>query len=229
MKNKTILTVKFLLSICLIFTYLFSFGHEGYDYKKKKQDSTTVATTDQSYQELNDESHGQSDNHHDQAHKIKSIKADLEDFPTLHPLVVHFPIVLLLLAALSQIAGLFVFNNELSWVTLFLIASGFIGAYVSGIYVHPHSIDLSEHAEKVLTAHETYANYTTWLGGIALLLKVASHFLFKRKLWIEIVVAVVIIAAAYSVSTAGHYGAQLIHIEGIGAMGKYLEIEGHQH
>lgn len=138
MKNKTILTVKFLLLICLIFTYLLSFGHEGYDYKKKKQDSTTVATTDQSYQELNDESHGQSDNHREQAHKIKSIKADLEDFPTLHPLVVHFPIVLLLLAALSQIAGLFVFNNELSWVTLFLIASGFIGAMGKYLEIEGH-------------------------------------------------------------------------------------------
>ncbi len=229
MKNKTILNVKILLFTCLIFTCLISLGHEGEKHKKKKQDSTTIEMTDHSHQESADEHHEQADDHHEQAHGPKAIKADFEDFPTLHPLVVHFPIVLLLLAAFSQAAGLFVFKNELSWVTLFLIAGGYVGAYVAGSYVHPHTGDIGEYAEKVLTEHETFASYTTWFSGIALLMKVASHFLLKRKLWAEVVVAVVLIAAAYSVSTAGHYGAQLIHIEGIGAQGKFLETEGHQH
>jgi len=229
MKIKTILSVKFLLLFCMIFTYLLSFGHEGDEHKKKKQDSTTIEATDHGHQEKMDDHHEQSDDHQEHAHQPKTIKADFEDFPTLHPLVVHFPIVLLLLAALSQAAGLFVFKNELSWVTLFLVAGGFIGAYVAGSYVHPHTDGISEYAEKVLEEHETFASYTTWLGGIALLLKLASHFLLKRKLWAEVVVAVVLIAAAYSVSTAGHYGAQLIHIEGIGAQGKFLETKGHSH
>ncbi|WP_298247807.1 hypothetical protein [uncultured Christiangramia sp.] len=35
--------------------------------------------------------------------------------------------------------------------------------------------------------------------------------------------------AAYSVSEAGHYGSQLVYIEGVGPQGEYLESEGHGH
>lgn len=41
------------------------------------------------------------------------------------------------------------------------------------------------------------------------------------------VVAVVLTMSAYAVLHVGHYGAQLVHIEGIGPQGKYLEMEHH--
>lgn len=237
MQNKTVLNLKNVMLLCLILTYTVSLGHGGKEHKKSKKDSTHVETSDHSHEgstddhheQAEDDHHAQEDHQHEHAQGSKALKADFNDFPTLHPLVVHFPIVLLLLAAISQIAGLFVFKNELSWVTLCLIAGGYIGAYVAGSYVHPHADGISEYAEKVLTEHENYASYATWFGGIGLFLKLVSHFLFKRKIWAEIVVAVVLVGAAYSVSTAGHYGAQLIHIEGIGAQGKFLETEGHEH
>ena len=220
-------------TLCILLGAVSTFGHGGEDHNKKKDTVATEAPVQDVEQQEEHATHVHSQhNDHDQISKEKPLKADLDDFPTLHPLVVHFPIVLLLLAAISQLAGFFVFKNQLSWITLFLVAGGFIGAYVAGSYVHPHTHGLSEYVERVLAAHENYASYSTWLGGIALLLKAVSHFLLKRKLWGEIVVAVVLIAAAYCVSTAGHYGAQLIHIEGVGAQGKNLDTgkqHNHQH
>jgi len=162
-------------------------------------------------------------------HSPKELRAEFDDFPTLHPLVVHFPIVLLLLAALSQIGGWFVFRNELSWVTIFLVGAGFIGAYISGEYVHPHTHGLSDQVNRLLTEHEDYAEFTTWLAGLGFLIKVMSHFLFKRKWWSEAIVTATLVACAYTVSITGHYGAQLIHIEGVGARGEFLELETGAH
>lgn len=227
---KIIMKTGMLFALCILLGTRYTFGHGGEDHTKKKDTVVTEVSVQNVEQQEVQATHDHSQhNNHNELTKNKPLKADLDDFPTLHPLVVHFPIVLLLLAALCQLAGFFVFKNQLSWVTMFLIAGGFFGAYVAGNYVHPHTHGLSEYAEKVLKEHENYASYTTWLGGIALLLKIASHFLLKRKLWGELMVTLVLVVAAYCVSTAGHFGAQLIHIEGVGAEGKYLDTEQHNH
>lgn len=209
------------------------YAHGGEDHGKKvKQDTVGTEAVEQDEHGTHEHANHDSENgahHYQHSDENKPLKANLDDFPTLHPLVVHFPIVLLMLAALSQLLSLFIFKRELSWITLFLVAGGFVGAYIAGSYVHPHTAGLSDYAERVLTEHETYASYSTWLGGIALVLKALSQFLLKRKLWGEIVVAVVLLASAYTVSVAGHYGAQLIYIEGIGAQGKHLESGHHNH
>ena len=153
----------------------------------------------------------------------KKEKASLEAFPTLHPLIVHFPIVLLLLSLLTQFTGLFVFRKELNWITLLLVFGGLIGAYVAAQLVHPHTTGLSETASWVLEKHEEYADYTLWTALAAFLLKIVSMFLLKKKIWMEVIILVVLAASAYSVSEASHYGAQLLHIEGVGSQGNYIE------
>jgi hypothetical protein len=63
----------------------------------------------------------------------------------------------------------------------------------------------------------------------------SSHkFLFQtitkniiKKFIPNALVAVILIATAYAITHAGHYGAQLVHIEGVGPQGKYLETEDH--
>lgn len=154
------------------------------------------------------------------------ITASLSDFPSLHPLVVHFPIVLLILAFFSQLAGLFVSKKTLSWVTMLLLFGGFIGALIAAELVHPHVHDLTEHARQVLHRHDLFATITEWLSGIGLVLKVISHFFLRLQLWMEIVVLAVLLGTAVSVSLAGHEGAQLAYIEGVGPQGHYLRTSG---
>lgn len=159
----------------------------------------------------------------------KPVKANLDDFPNLHPLVVHFPIVLLLLGGILQLIQLFVLKRNLDWVILLCVGTGFIGAYIAGVYAHPHTHDLSEIAKKVLEQHDRYAEWTIYASALGAVLKLGSLFLLRENKIFEILVFLVLGFAAYSVSEAGHYGSQLVYIEGMGPQGEYLESEGHGH
>ena len=160
--------------------------------------------------------------------------APFSEFPNLHPLIVHFPVVLLLLAFFAQIIGLFAWRTELSWVTFFLLIGGFAGAFLAAKVFHPHVGELSERLNHIFEAHEYYAYATVWLSGIAFFLKAISHFFLKRKTWAEIIVFLSIMSSAITVSLAGHLGSQMVFIENIGPQGNHLEEgahggEGHEH
>lgn len=213
------------LILVLASTVAFAHGDEGH---KKKQQQDTVVSANEDF------------NHHETEANVveqhishqhpENTMASLSDFPSLHPLIVHFPIVLLLLAFLLQTTSLFVFREPLSWVTIIILSLGFTGAIVAGKYVHPHTTnEISERAALVLAEHERFASLTIWLSGAGLLFKIFSHFFMKRKLWTEIIVALILLSAAITVGIAGHHGADLVHIEGIGPQGKFLEINHHNH
>ena len=151
-----------------------------------------------------------------------SIFAPYSEFPNLHPMVVHFPIVLLLLALLAQFIGLFGFRPQLSWFTLLLLLGGFVGALLASQVFHPHTTGLPEKIKEILETHEYYANLTTWLAGAAFVFKAISHFT-KRKTWAEVIIFLLITGSAVSVSLAAHLGSQMVYIEEVGPGGNYIE------
>lgn len=147
-------------------------------------------------------------------------------FSTLHPLVVHFPIVLLIVAALLQIIGLFYSKTNWDYITLFLLASGVFTAYLAGSFFHPHTEGLPSHAAEILERHEFFASLTLFASVAALILKVTGMFIVKsKKRLIEIITAFMLLFSAVSVSLAGHLGAYLTHVEGVGPQGKFIEPE----
>ena len=204
-----------------------AFSHGG---KKHKKDSTK-ATMD-STMKMGEEAHVQGDtvHHHDEGMKVdeSQVTADLDDFPTLHPLIVHFAIVLIIVAAGLQLLNILMMKMEISWIVAVILLIGVLAAWFAGRNFHPHTHGISEHAQLVLDQHDKWADWTTYSAIIALLLQVVNLFLFKGKRWAAAVIAIVLAVSAYSVSRAGHYGSQLVHIEGIGPQGKYLEME-HEH
>ena len=214
-------SVKLKATITLVFL-LFNMGialaHDDEDHKKKKKNPGTAQTEEMMSPE--DERN---------ANATAKRKVLLDDFPSLHPLVTHFPIVLLLLAALIQLTSLFVYREPFSWAALVIGIGGLAGAYTAGEYVHPHTSGLSESAQWVLEKHEQYADYTLWSAMVAVVLKIVSQFIMKRKMWLELVISIAFISSAYCVAEAGHFGAQLTHIEGVGPQGNFLELEEHEH
>lgn len=216
MKNLLICTIVLLISLSV------SFAHGG---KKHKKDSLKTVDSVATSQHVD----GDTIHHHDEAmgHDEKKVTADLDDFPTIHPLIVHFAIVLIIIAAAVQLVNVAVMKREISWIVTGILFTGVLTAWLAGKNFHPHTHGISEHAKLVLAQHDLWADWTINLGIVAFLLQVVNHFLLSGKRWALGVVALVMIGSAYCVAKAGHYGAQLVHIEGIGPQGKYLEMEHH--
>jgi len=149
----------------------------------------------------------------------------LQDFPRLHPLIVHFPIVLIILALIVEIVSIFVFKEELSWVSMVLIVFGFVGAFVATNILHggdPNLPALSDIARNTFERHERFAHLTELFSGIAVIVKILSHFLFKRKFWIVGLTVILMGCATYTITIAGEMGARLVHIDAIGVQGNQI-------
>ena len=147
----------------------------------------------------------------------------VEDFPNYHPLVVHFPIVLLIFAALFQILSFFLYRKEFSMATLLHLLAGTITVWLSSNTFHAHPMNLPEHVSVIYATHELMAQYTWWLALAALAAKSVSHCFVNRKWWSEAIVLILLAGASITVSIAGHHGAQLVHMGGVGPQGQYLE------
>lgn len=233
----------YFLIIVLLLTGTTLWAHGG---KKHKKDST-VAQADSIKQE---HEHGQGDTvrHHDEGMRPDQSKvtAELGDFPSLHPLIVHFAIVLIIVAAAIQLLNIFLLRREIAWIIAGILLVGFLTAWFASKNFHPHTHGISEHAKLVLQQHDKWADWTIYTAIAGLLAQTGYLiFLYYRSRLVHIpltgvdgfaktsirifsiVVALILVSSAYCVGRAGHYGAQLVHIEGIGPQGKYLEMEHH--
>lgn len=151
----------------------------------------------------------------------------LTDFPRLHPLVVHFPIVFILLAFVIQIISFFVYKRELSWAALFLIVLGFIGAFIATNLFHggdPNLSTLDPIAKATFEKHEHYAQLTEVFSGVAAIVKIISHFIFKKNLWVRLIATILMGCAVYAIHTTGEMGARLVHIDAIGVQGNKIPL-----
>jgi uncharacterized membrane protein len=209
-------------------------AHGGEKHEKKKAETSVVkaetADTARSTQTTPDTAAASSSaTVHTEAHEHtpSEVHASLSDFPNTHPLIVHFPIMLLMVAAAVLLANILFLRKELDWVATMAALIGFITAYLAANYNHPHTDGLTAHAQLVLDQHDLYAEWTVYLGAIGLVAQLLSQFLFKGKRWSVAVAALILTGSAYAVSMAGHYGAQLVHIEGVGPQGKFLEKHHH--
>ena len=149
----------------------------------------------------------------------------LSEFPSLHPLVVHFPIVFLLIAPFVWMAGLWRKQEpllKLAWVFGIL---GLATAYLAAEWIHPHTEGLSALADAALDRHDFWADMT-------LSMAFASSLLMSARIWIKryqktaaLLALAFALSAMFSVSRAGHFGAALTHVYGIGPQGQNLETD----
>jgi uncharacterized membrane protein len=140
----------------------------------------------------------------------------LKEFPNLHPLIVHFPISLLVLAVLAQLAVLFFPKNiQLKWLTFLLLLGGCIGSFIA-IQTAVHiSGDADEKAIPIFETHYLFGNLTFWFSLVSAIFRFLTIKWFLKR-WLEIIVTALIITTSIFVTITGHHGAKLVYIYGVG-------------
>lgn len=143
----------------------------------------------------------------------------LKDFPNLHPLVVHFPIVLLLLAIIAQALVLFFHKNiQIKWLTFILLLTGCLGALIAvqtGVHVNG---DADEKAIEIFETHRQFGLLTQWISIAATIIRFITIKWLKNKS-MEILLFIIVVSTGVCVTIAGHHGAQLVHIYNVGPQG----------
>ncbi|WP_143962885.1 hypothetical protein [Litoribacter populi] len=152
---------------------------------------------------------------------------DLDAFPSSHPLIVHFVIVLLIVGAILYGINIYFRKLSLYWTALVMYIFGLGAAYLASYPLHPHTAGLTEAAQEIMYLHDFWAYNTLTIGTIGAVLMIGNLFLFRRNRIAMTAVALVLLLTSYAVSMAGHYGAHLVHIEGVGPKGEFLEKHEH--
>lgn len=137
---------------------------------------------------------------------------DLFNLNHVHPMLVHFPIVLIMIGFLAQLLSLIFkdkgcFKDVAKWL-IYLGTIAAVAGYISGEYF---TKELTGEAGELKENHELFAKIAMWLmvGASALSLYLSYAKNPESKLnWI---VFFLTLAAAVSVGIAGFLGGSLVY------------------
>lgn len=135
----------------------------------------------------------------------------------LHAIVIHFPIALLVIGFISEIASFFYKKDFLKNVAFYLLLIGAIGAitaYVSGSYAGK---GIEEGPLKIpMKLHENAALITLILAIITALLKVSLFYFKYHNIWTKRLYILLFTALTVAVLYTGYLGGQLVYSHGAG-------------
>lgn len=137
-----------------------------------------------------------------------------------HPLSVHFPIALLLIATLFKCFSLFSKSKTWENAGSFLLYAGVVGAWIS-IFTGDMADGIVSRElcdPTVLKEHENSAWTLVWLFSFASvvdILRLTQIFSLKSKIIKVISLVLMIIGSGFLVYT-GHLGAKLVYQQGAG-------------
>jgi len=129
----------------------------------------------------------------------------------LHPVVIHFPIALILAAAFSEILFMLIRKEGLRTAARLNLLLGMLGAAVAIAFGFAAAADVDYPADyaKALAIHRV-------LGIAALVLAAAALAVLRRlapasQRMKTLIYRLLLLTAAGLVSAAGHYGGMLVH------------------
>ena len=126
----------------------------------------------------------------------------------LHPLAVHFPVALLLFAAILELFTIKKFRSSLRPGINLLLAAGVISAIFSVVFGLLLSGE-GDYGKNLISIHKWVGITTACLGAFAWLL--LNRILKKNQLHLVKLYRGILFFSAIGVSVAGHFGAYLTH------------------
>lgn len=148
--------------------------------------------------------------------------------PNVHPVVVHFPIAVLPLAALVDLLSLFwrqpaTLRDTATW--LYLVGTGFaLLAYFSG-RTGVEAMTLSALVEPYVDAHENWAFRTTWFFAFFVSLRLAVSYIFQPRPVILVTAFGLAVGGLFMLAQTAEYGSVLVYQHGLGVGGPLQPLE----
>lgn len=150
--------------------------------------------------------------------------------PNIHPMIVHFPLVLLIFAVLLDVAGLIL--KKFTWLeksALLLYLLGTIAAGVAFLSGRAASdgLDIPSKVIPAVNDHADWAEITLWFFIIYTIVRLSFAFGFKLIPFAKIIVVPLVLiglTGIYFLYNAGDLGAKLVFGYGLGT-GNILRIE----
>lgn len=135
------------------------------------------------------------------------------DLTHLHPMIVHFPIALLIVGFLSDLIGIITkreFFTQAGFYLLILGAAGVIAAFLSGDQA---GSGISEEGvlKQALETHEDAASLTIWIVSVAAVFRLALVLLKKFKGVLKMLSLALFLFAVLSIGRTGFYGGELVY------------------
>ena len=147
----------------------------------------------------------------------------MEALANLHPLVIHFPIVLLMTYALLEIVGIFSKDSSISgfaYIILIVAVLSSVAALVTGNQAAHISESLYSGnfniPKQVIEQHQLFATITVWFYVLVFLFR--TYLVVKKKFigrmrYIFIIFAIV---GVYFIVVTGNLGGKLVFNHGVG-------------
>lgn len=137
-----------------------------------------------------------------------------------HPLSVHFPVALLLVATLFKIVSLWGRNKVWSQAGSILLGLGVLGAWIA-IYTGDQADGIVSRKlcdPTVLKEHENMAYITSWIftAAFALDLVLTYRPLFFKNQFFKIFLVLMMLTGSVYLGLVGHLGAQLVYQQAAG-------------
>src|SRR5690606_9635265 len=141
--------------------------------------------------------------------------------PNVHPLVIHFPIALLVSAVLVDLASLFTRRwPGVQFAAIVLYAAGAAGALVAFLTgrAAADAIDLPTRAVATLDEHANLAEATLWFFGIYALIRLATLWSkpARSRLVFHVPLFLVGFGGLYLLYQTAEHGGELVYAHGIG-------------
>lgn len=135
----------------------------------------------------------------------------------LHPAIVHFPIVLVLVGTAVALGALFTARGHLRWFSAVLLTLGALGVLIA-VNTGREDSEVLDHTVAInalLDGHESWAERTAWLSVFAAVFAIATIVATRWRVLaarvLAVLCAVTALGASFGVYQTGRRGGELVY------------------
>lgn len=135
------------------------------------------------------------------------------DTQHIHPMIVHFPIALLIVGLLADAVGLFSnkeFFSKAGFYLLILGTLGVVAAFFSG-NLAGEGVTEAGSLKQALETHEDAAELSVWLISIAAIVRITFVAVKKYSGILKWSAFALFLIAVLSIARTGYYGGELVY------------------